>query len=259
MASSASLIPQKRKGVTDNERAVLRKRNREHPSSQAELINWFTKESGHKLSQAQISRTLSSKYDYIDNLDKKTDKDALQTQKQREGNWKDLDSALFEWQQRMQKKKVVITGQILKSQAAKFWVALPQYQGQEQPKFSNGWLWGFQQRYNIREYVYHGEAASAEIDKPEAIAQIELVRQLASEYSDDDTLNMDETALFWKLTPDRTLATQAGSGGKKSKDRITLAFTVSASGKKEEVWVIGKSKNPRCFKNINRQLLRVKY
>src|ERR1700709_189725 len=95
----------------------------------------------------------------------------------------------------MQKKKVVITGQILKSQAAKFWVALPQYQGQEQPnKFSNGWLWGFQQRYNIREYVYHGEAASAEIDKPEAIAQIELVRQLASEYSNDDILNLDETS-----------------------------------------------------------------
>jgi hypothetical protein len=48
----------------------------------------------------------------------------------------------------------------------------------------------------MREYVYHGEAASAEIDKPKAIAQIELVRQLASEYSDDDILNIDETALF---------------------------------------------------------------
>src|ERR1700709_2968334 len=112
MASSASLIPQKRKGVTDNERAVLRKRNREHPSSQAELINWYTKETGHKLSQAQISRTLSSKYDYIDNLDKKKDKEALQTQKQREGNWKDLETAHRLRQLLMQKKKVVITGQI---------------------------------------------------------------------------------------------------------------------------------------------------
>ena len=70
---------------------------------------------------------------------------------------------------------------------------------------------------------------------------------------------MDETSLFWKLIPDRILATQAGSGGKKSKDRITLAFTVSASGKKEEVWCIGKLKNPRCFKKINQKLLRVKY
>jgi hypothetical protein len=55
---------------------------------------------------------------------------------------------------------------------------------------------------------------------------------------------MDETGLFWKLIPDRTLATKAGSGGKKSKDRVTLVFTVSTSGKKEFVWCIAKSKNP---------------
>jgi hypothetical protein len=259
MASSLSAIPQKRKGVSDTERALLRKRNKEYPSTQTELINWFLQETGHKLSQAQVSRTLSPQYDYIDNLDKRKDKVALQAQRSRVGNWKDLDSALFEWQQRLQKKKAVITGEILKAQAIKFWVTLPQYQGQEQPKFSNGWLWGFQHRFRIKEYIYHGEAASAEINKVEAIAQMEYIRQLCSEYHEDDILNMDETGLFWKLTPDRTLATQAGSGGKKSKDRITLVFTVSASGKKEQVWCIGKSKNPRCFKKINRKLLRIEY
>jgi hypothetical protein len=88
---------------------------------------------------------------------------------------------------------------------------------------------------------------------------MEYIRQLCSEYHEVDILNMDETGLFWKLTPDRTLATQAGSGRKKSKDRITLVFTVSASGKKEQVWCIGKSKNPRCFKKINRKLLRIEY
>jgi hypothetical protein len=36
-------------------------------------------------------------------------------------------------------------------------------------------------------------------DKPEAIVQIELIRQLASAYSDDSPLDMDETALLWKL------------------------------------------------------------
>ena len=115
MASSLSAIPQKRKGVSDTERALLRKRNKEHPSTQTELINWFLQETGHKLSQAQVSRTLSPQYDYIDNLDKRKDKVALQAQKSRVGNWKDLDSALFEWQQRLQKKKAVITGKILKA------------------------------------------------------------------------------------------------------------------------------------------------
>jgi hypothetical protein len=58
------------------------------------------------------------------------------------------------------------------------------------------------------------------------------VRTLAAEYGPDNTLNIDETGLFWKLIPNRTLATKPGSGGKKSKDRITLAFTCFASGKK---------------------------
>jgi DDE superfamily endonuclease/Tc5 transposase DNA-binding domain/Fission yeast centromere protein N-terminal domain len=262
MASNASCsvsIPQKRKAVTDGDRAILRKRYQEHPCKQSDLINWFRQETGHKLDQSQVSRILSKKYDYVDDLDKKKDKLALQAQRSSVGEWPELEAALFEWQQRMQKKRAVITGELLKQQAAKFWNALPQYQGKEQPRFSNGWLQGFQKRFNIREYVNHGEAASAEIENPDAIAQMQNLRRLVIEYDPDDILNMDETGLFWKLTPDRTLATQAGSGGKKSKDRITLVFTVSASGKKELVWCIGKSKNPRCFKNINQKLLRVIY
>jgi hypothetical protein len=64
---------------------------------------------------------------------------------------------------------------------------------------------------------------------------MEYIQQLCSEYHKDDILNIDETSLFWKLTPNRTLTTQARSGGKKSKDRITLTFTVLASRKKEQV------------------------
>ena len=153
----------------------------------------------------------------------------------------------------------MIIGEILKQQATKLWNTLPQYQGKEQPKFSNSWLSNFQKRFNIKECVNYREAASTQIDKPDAIVQMEKIRLLATEYDLDNVLNMDETGLFWKLIPDRTLATKAGSGGKKSKDRVTLVFTVSASGKKELVWCIAKSKNPRCFKKINPKLLRLMY
>ena len=80
--------------------------------------------------------------------------------------------------------------------------------------------------------------------------QMQVVRDLSEEYGPKDTYNMDETGLFWKLVPERTLATEAGSGGKKSKDRVTLAFTCNGVGDKEDVWLIGRSKNPRCLKNI---------
>src|ERR1700710_3278182 len=187
MASSLSAIPQKRKGVSYTERALLRKQNKEHPSTQTELINWFLQETGHKLSQAQVSRTLSPQYYYIDNLDKRKDKVALQAQRSRVGNWTDLDSALFEWQQRLQKKKAVITGEILKAQAAKLWASLPQYEGKEAPKFSNGWLEGFQWRFNLREYVQHGEASSAAINTPDSQEQMQVVRDLSKEYGPKDT------------------------------------------------------------------------
>jgi hypothetical protein len=84
----------------------------------------------------------------------------------------------------------VITGDILKEQAVKLWNTLSQYQGKEQPKFSNSWLQGFQKRFNIKEHVIYGEAASAEIDKPDAIAQIEKVRLLVIKYDPDDILNI---------------------------------------------------------------------
>ena len=64
----------KRKGVSNNERTVIRKRAREHPGKQTELINWFLQEYGHKLEQDQVSQILSSKYNYIENIDKKKDK-----------------------------------------------------------------------------------------------------------------------------------------------------------------------------------------
>jgi DDE superfamily endonuclease/Tc5 transposase DNA-binding domain/Fission yeast centromere protein N-terminal domain len=256
---SSSSATKRRRAITDADRQRVRKRNKDHPAQQADLAAWFYQETGHQLTQGQISTVLSSKYEYLDFLDKKKDKKQLVTKRASKGDWPDLEAALFEWQQRMQKKKAVITGEILKAQAAKLWASLPQYEGKEAPKFSNGWLEGFQWRFNLREYVQHGEASSAAINTPDSQEQMQVVRDLSKEYGPKDTYNMDETGLFWKLTPERTLATEAGSGGKKSKDRLTLAFTCNGVGDKEDVWVIGRSKNPRCFKNINQRLLRIQY
>ncbi|KAI0993575.1 hypothetical protein K3495_g14609 [Podosphaera aphanis] len=62
------------------------------------------------------------------------------------------------------------------------------------------------------------------------------------------------------MAPTRSLATESVSGGKKIKDRLTLAFTVNATGsEKLDMWVIGSSKSPRCFKNINLKHLNIQY
>jgi hypothetical protein len=93
-ASSSSSIPQKRKGVTESERSIFRKRYKSTLIS--DLINWFRQETGHKLDQGQVSRILSKKYDYVDDLDKKKDKLALQAQRSSAGEWPELEAALLE-------------------------------------------------------------------------------------------------------------------------------------------------------------------
>lgn len=48
--------------------------------------------------------------------------------------------------------------------------------------------------------------------------------------------------------------------GEKSKNRVTVAFIVSAAGKAETLpIVIGSSANPRCFKTIKKGKLPVLY
>ena len=160
----------------------------------------------------------------------------------------------------MQKKKAIITGDILRAQAHQIWNRLPQYNEEEEPKWSNGWLDRFKKLYNIKEYKQHGEGASAEVNMPSAIQQMNNLRFECLNYHPRDIFNMDETGLFWKLQPDRSLATEQTSGGKKSKDRITAALCTNGDGsEKLNPWIIGRSKNPRCFKHVNRNNLRIIY
>jgi hypothetical protein len=56
------------------------------------------------------------------------------------------------------------------------------------------------------------------------------LRNITSYYQARDTYNMDETALFIKATPERTLATSAMPGVKMGKARASLAVCGNASG-----------------------------
>jgi len=78
------------------------------------------------------------------------------------------------------------------------------------------------------------------------------IRTLAGEYKEEDVYNMDESGLFWRMTPSRGLATQLQPGLKKDKTRVSLVFCCNATGTDRlRVWIIGKSQTPRALKNIN--------
>ncbi|KAL4098198.1 hypothetical protein QTP88_022846 [Uroleucon formosanum] len=68
-----------------------------------------------------------------------------------------------------------------------------------------------------------------------------------------DVYNADETGLFFRGIPTKSLVqkSESCSGGKKAKDRLTVLMCGSIAGEIRKPLVIGKSKKPRCFKNMD--------
>ena len=73
-----------------------------------------------------------------------------------------------------------------------------------------------------------------------------------SNYKLQNIFNADEFGLFYQCLPDETyhLKGEHCSEGKKSKVRFTGMAAASAVREKLPMFVIWKSKNPRCFKNV---------
>nr|XP_047142814.1 tigger transposable element-derived protein 4-like [Hydra vulgaris] len=71
-------------------------------------------------------------------------------------------------------------------------------------------------------------------------------------YKLENIFNADEFGLFYQCLPNKTyhLSQEKCFGGKNSKVRLTGIAEGSATGEKLPMFVIGKSKNPRCFKHI---------
>ena len=89
-------------------------------------------------------------------------------------------------------------------------------------------------RHNVTFKTVVGESNSVQPDKLE------------------DILNADEFGLFYQCLPNKRLhlKSEKCSGGKNSKIRITGLAAANSVGDKLPMFVIGKSKAPRCFKNV---------
>ena len=75
--------------------------------------------------------------------------------------------------------------------------------------------------------------------------------------------NCDETGLYYRSLPTKTLAAQSekqASGMKKQKECVTLMGCNIATGTyKFPLMFVGKAANPRCFKHVNKKALPIVY
>ncbi|XP_031336955.1 tigger transposable element-derived protein 4-like [Photinus pyralis] len=210
----------------------------------------------YKLSKSTVSTVWANKEKYLS----VQHVNSPSTKKLRGSSKPEVDQSLLKWFSLKRSQNIPISGPILQAKAAEFekiTKTLNTQESQEEPgssskeiEYSRGWIDRFKRRYDIQSGKIHGESASVSLEVTNQWINT-VWPGLRSKYEKCDTFNGDETGLFFKLTPDRTLKFKGDkcSGGKLSKERITVFVCSNMDGsEKRRLVVIGKSASPRCFK-----------
>ena len=258
--------------------AEKRKRAQYTITEKLQLVNRIRKGE----SQAQVSRATgiadstlrgwlkeeAKLRSFLDETDSKT---GLCRKRAKTSQNPDLDSAVYNWFAVKRSEGVPISGPILQAQAMRLSnssssaptsspaastsaTTSTSPTGPTSPtangfRASNGWLCRWQKRHGISAIKVSGEIRSADEGAAKAF-QPEL-KALVEEHGlgPDQIFNTDETGLFFKMTPERTLASRTDAtsrhGHKQRKDRVTILLTCSWAGHKLKPLMVGKARSPR--------------
>ena len=173
--------------------------------------------------------------------------DNLSCKRKRVGKDQQVESALKLWFTNVRQRDARVDGPLMQQKAEQ----LAAQMGKENFVATAGWFNRWKKRENIVFKRTHGEQRDADFSAADAWIEKEWPKIIA-EYSPENIYNADETGLYYRALPEHTylFKNESAKGCKTSKERLTVLCCVSMSGKKEKLLVIGKSKNPRCFKGV---------
>lgn len=163
----------------------------------------------------------------------------------------DLDEVLYRWFCDRRAEGVPISGLIIKEKGKQL---AEDMNIKTELTFSDGWLRCFKERHGIRGINVCGEKESADHESAAEFSKTfyDLVKKY--DLTPDQIYNADETGLYWRSIPTRTLAgsnEKQASGFKMNKQRITLLLCANASGRHRlKMFVVGKYKKPRSMKGV---------
>ena len=128
---------------------------------------------------------------------------------------------------------------------------------------SSGWLWRFCQRHSITQLSLQGETLSAVKGVADRFIPHFQAFVEKGGYSLHQVFICDETGLYYKLLPQKSLAPhfeKSADEHKTQRGRVTINACPNASGTiKLPLLLIGKAKNLHCFKNVSRDRLPIFY
>lgn len=204
-----------------------------------------------KIGKTQVSDILKKKNEL---LDKWSHHGNIHTQKSFPKTiGLDIDNLTYEWFCRARAAKIPMSGPLIREKALEVAKSL----GATDFKASVGWLDKFKLRHSISWKSVSGEGGS--VDDDVVTEWTGKLKDLCADYDPKNIFNCDETGLFFKALPDKTMSlkNEKCHGGKISKERLTVLLCTNMVGEFEQPLVIGKSQKPRCFKGVNLNLMKV--
>ena len=156
-----------------------------------------------------------------------------------------LDSKVWDFYLEARSKHVPVTGVMLKHEA----LIKAEELGLENFVASNGWLESFASRYQLNMAKLHGE--SAEVDENVVGQWKSQLGTICEGYQPENIYNVDKTGIFFRTVPDKSFIRKGevphGTKAQTMKERFTAIMLCNAAGKKEKLWIIGKSRKPQSF------------
>ena len=189
-------------------------------------------------------------------------KSFLQKKKFADGKFPELESALFQWFVQKRRDNVPLSDVILQHKAQELFKTV--YPSSDVEFLSSrGFVRRFRIRHGIRILKITGEKVLSDYQAIEP-----FIKKLSSVISEmgitpDQIYNADESGLYYKLLPTRTLVTEqekVAPGRKVEKKRLTFMPCCNMTGThKLPLHVIGTAKRPRCFTSAEMTNLPVDY
>ncbi|XP_042911244.1 tigger transposable element-derived protein 6 [Parasteatoda tepidariorum] len=159
----------------------------------------------------------------------------------------EIEGILVKWFKEARDSNVPVNGTILREKAQEIADRL----GLKDFTASNAWIDRMKKRHNLVYRSLSGESSS--VDAATIEEWKKNLPNLTKGYKPKDVFNADETGLFFNLLPDKSYVSKGDSchGGKMSKLRLTVLLCCYSDGsEKVTPLVVGKSRKPRCFKNV---------
>nr|XP_037280081.1 tigger transposable element-derived protein 6-like [Rhipicephalus microplus] len=165
----------------------------------------------YKIPRSTLSTILKNKADIKAKSDKRPG--ARGARRRRAAVYEVVEAAVYKWFVDVRSRNIPVSGPMIEQKAKDlaFLLGRSDFQG------GSGWLQGFKERHDIVNKAVTGESKAADLDSVQKWLE-ENWRDIAARYRAQDIFNADETALFWQMLPNKTLACRSDktSGGTKA-------------------------------------------